>query len=462
MSQTYHMRAKDSVTAAIYTWSLDELDFSGTGYPGPNTATHIMCTASTGSGGDVTGPEGGTSAGMLAAFADTTGKLLQSVGYTIATLLGLAGDYGSGIDGALVVATGTTVTPTREMYYSSIEIQGTGKLDCYHAIYCSGTVDISGVTGTGGIIADGANGTAGGNSDNSGAATTGGTGGAARADGTVGGSQQGGNGANGSSGGFDVGQTGNNGSTISRGFGGNGGGGAKGGSGTGVPTAVIGSAGVATAGLVLQAILSAFNTTFFGQLGSLSINRGGAGGAGGNSGSGCGGANLGGAGGAGGGGGGGAGVLLGRWRKLKTSITTPAGAIRARGGAGGNGGNCDALVELGGSNQTGGGGSGAGGGGGSVNLDIGEREGPAITDLVIADGGASGAGGSGFIGATPAAGPAGGARAAGGQSGQIYVCVRSTGARLSAARGTAGATTLAGTLGVGAPSGAGGVSRVTL
>jgi hypothetical protein len=373
---------------------------------------------------------------------------------------GIPADYGSGLDGPLVVATGTTTTPTREMYYSSIEIQGTGKLDCRHAIYCNGTVDVSGVTGDGGIIADGNAGAAGGSSSPStgNADTIGGAGGAARPDGTVGGGAAGGAGANGSASGFDVGATGGSGTAASRGLGGAGGAGSKGGSGTGVPVTLVGAAGTVNTGLVLQSVLSAFGTVFFGQL-NTNVNKGGGGGAGGNSGSGCGGAN-GYAGGAGGGGGGGAGTLLGRWRNLKTGEGTPAGAIRARGGAGGNGGSCTGVPPL--DNQMGGGAGGAGGGGGYVNLDIGEREGPEIIDLVIADGGATGAGGDGFIGLTPAAGPAGGSRSVAGQSGQICVLLRSTGESFSAPRATAGAAILAGTLGVGAPSGAGGVARVTL
>jgi hypothetical protein len=43
MARRYKMRAKDSVTAAVFTWLLTSLDFSGTGYPGPNAATNIQC-----------------------------------------------------------------------------------------------------------------------------------------------------------------------------------------------------------------------------------------------------------------------------------------------------------------------------------------------------------------------------------------------------------------------------------
>jgi len=377
-------------------------------------------------------------------------------------IITVSGDYGDGSDDALVVATGTTTTPTREMYYSSIEIQGTGKLDCYHAIYCNGTVDISGVTGDGGIIADGNAGAAGENSFQAGGTTNGGAAGAQRADGSVGGGNAGGAGADGTSAGSDTGQVGGTGTLVARAFGGAGSQGGRGGYGTGVPTASIASGGATTVALVLRAVLSAFNTSFFGALSITNVCKGGAGGGGGNSGTGCGGANLGGPGGAGGGGGGGAGVLLGRWKNLKKGASTPAGAIRARGGAGAVGGNCDALTDAGGSNQTGGGAGGGGAGGGYVNLDIDTLEGPAVTDLIVADGGASGAGGNGFIGATPAGPNAGGSCGAGGKSGQISVTVRSTGTTYYAPAGVAGGLTAAGSLGVGAPSAAGGVARATL
>lgn len=43
MARRYKMRAKDSVTAAVFVWLLTSLDFSGAGYPGPNTAQNIQC-----------------------------------------------------------------------------------------------------------------------------------------------------------------------------------------------------------------------------------------------------------------------------------------------------------------------------------------------------------------------------------------------------------------------------------
>lgn len=38
----YLLQAKDSVTGALYAWTLAALDLSGAGYPGPNAPTQIM------------------------------------------------------------------------------------------------------------------------------------------------------------------------------------------------------------------------------------------------------------------------------------------------------------------------------------------------------------------------------------------------------------------------------------
>lgn len=37
----YLMNAKDSVTSALYSWTLRTKDLSGVGYPGPNAATEV-------------------------------------------------------------------------------------------------------------------------------------------------------------------------------------------------------------------------------------------------------------------------------------------------------------------------------------------------------------------------------------------------------------------------------------
>lgn len=37
----FEMQAKDSVTLAVFRWIMPFADFSGTGYPGPNSPTEI-------------------------------------------------------------------------------------------------------------------------------------------------------------------------------------------------------------------------------------------------------------------------------------------------------------------------------------------------------------------------------------------------------------------------------------
>jgi hypothetical protein len=46
MALNYLMRAKDSVTAAGYSWIADSPDFAGAGYPGPNSPTNVYVAAS--------------------------------------------------------------------------------------------------------------------------------------------------------------------------------------------------------------------------------------------------------------------------------------------------------------------------------------------------------------------------------------------------------------------------------
>jgi hypothetical protein len=46
MALNYLMRAKDSVTAAGYSWIADSADFAGAGYPGPNSPTNVYVAAS--------------------------------------------------------------------------------------------------------------------------------------------------------------------------------------------------------------------------------------------------------------------------------------------------------------------------------------------------------------------------------------------------------------------------------
>lgn len=47
---TYRYAAKDSVTSVVYPWTLAVLDFSGTGYPGPNAPVNVVLLSSDGGG----------------------------------------------------------------------------------------------------------------------------------------------------------------------------------------------------------------------------------------------------------------------------------------------------------------------------------------------------------------------------------------------------------------------------
>jgi hypothetical protein len=60
MARFYKMRAKDSITAAVFTWLLSSLDFSGSGYPGPNAAANIQCTGFYDDGAVTTASHGST------------------------------------------------------------------------------------------------------------------------------------------------------------------------------------------------------------------------------------------------------------------------------------------------------------------------------------------------------------------------------------------------------------------
>jgi len=104
MARKYQMRAKDSVTAAIFLWQLSTLDFSGTGYTGPNAATNIMCVGyyddgagGGGGSGDVVGPGVAVNA-RIAVFSGTTGKLIADGGSTIAGVLSSAASAASAGD----------------------------------------------------------------------------------------------------------------------------------------------------------------------------------------------------------------------------------------------------------------------------------------------------------------------------------------------------------------------------
>lgn len=172
---------------------------------------------------------------------------------------------------------------------------------------------------------------------------------------------------------------------------------------------------------------------------------GGAGGRGGNSGGGDG-ANT-----SRGGGGGGAGgaVLVLIVGKIITSGSTAAGAISAKGGAGGRQTNAPASGNVGGAGGAG------GGGGGYIYIAYLKKTGPSVTNLIDASGGN---GGDGSNGLGTGLGGNGGAGGNGGRI-QLFNVTDGIGSLTTGASGSLGATASGITGGTG---GQGGACRVSL
>lgn len=238
------------------------------------------------------------------------------------------GVYGDGADGVVTITGGTT-TLTRDMYYETLTITGTGVLDTAgYRVFVRGLLTIQ----AGGVIRR--NGNAGAQPANN---VTGGAGGAALAVGSIGGSTAGGAGGNSSA-------AGTSGTGAAQGVGGNGGAGgasndagvdaseAGGGGGTSSTSGGLGANGCRDLGAARGYIITGAGATVIWQGGA-----GGGGGGGGDSGT-------------GGGGGSGGGVVI-----VFAYRIANAGMIEARGGAGGQ--------AFTGPDAAGNGGGGGGGGG---------------------------------------------------------------------------------------------------
>jgi hypothetical protein len=242
------------------------------------------------------------------------------------------GVYGDGSDG-IVTITGGTTTLTRDMYYETLTITGTGVLQpAGHRVFVRGLLTIA----AGGIIRrDGNAGSV--PVDN----VTGGAAGAALGVGSLGGSGAGGAGGNTST-------AGSAGANVSNGVGGNGGvGGAS--NDTGADASEAGGAaglsgGAGGAGTNGVRDLAAARGYIVAGSGTVALLQGGAGGGGGG----------GGDNGTGGGGGSGGGVLV-----IFAYQIANAGLISANGGAGGAAFTGPDAISNGG---------GAGGGGGLIYL----------------------------------------------------------------------------------------------
>lgn len=334
--------------------------------------------------------------------------------------------YGSKQDGNLNLNAGT-ITLTRDMFYDSVTISGSGKIVTNgFKIFCH-TLDLSDAN-TGSIVPTAApDGTA---------ATTqaGAAGGVASTIGTLSPSVVGGAGATGVVG---VGATAVASTATTPSNGGSSGAGGAGGSGG------SGAGGAARAASTATVRL-AFGRWTEGLIRGVTLMQAGASGPGGSSGAGDG-VVLG----RGGGGGGvGNGPMVIYAKNIITSVSTQAGAINAKGGNGGNGATAT-------SGNVGGGGGGAGGGGGFIFLMYRTKSGPTVTNLINCDGGDGGIGGNGFGTGT------GGSGGSGGDGGriQIYTPFNESGFETVGSTGSAGGAPA----GVnGGAAGVGGQCRVSL
>lgn len=329
----------------------------------------------------------GTGAGATGARLAINPSTLVSGGKIISTLLpteqrGVIG--GDGSDGAVTVNSGTT-TLTRDMYYSTLVVNGTGTIDTAgFRVYASSSITVDTSGGGGGIVSVGG---AGGNASGA----TAGSGGTAPTGGTLPPGNNGGAGSAGATNTFFQASSGTAGSASALGLGVAG---SAGGNGA-LPTGTVGGAGGAggaITGTITQTPRSytwANNLFQFSSNTATAIERykssAGSGGGGGGSinGVSCT------SGGGGGGGSSGGTVFV----ESPTITLTGAGAIRSYGGAGGNGANAS------GGNACGGGGGGGGGPGGLVIAIYKTLSG---TGTITAPGGAGGTAGT-SVGAGTAA-----------------------------------------------------------
>lgn len=277
--------------------------------------------------------------------------------------------FGDGSDGDVTVS--TTVALTRDMHYRNLTLAAGGKLVIGDAnpvvrIFVSGTLDLS-AADVGAISANGKDGTKGGNSTTNTTPGVSRSGASGATELTAGAGKSGGN--SGTGGGTASGTAGSAGTSATHGFGGDGGDGGRGAQGWNVQQA-NGAGGVVTNKHAPRQLLTL--PRLLGQ--NISGGAGGGGGSGG-------GANAY-AGSGGGSGGAGGNVLILCARKIKTSGTTPAGVITAKGGRGGDGG--DSAYN--GSRGEGGG----GGGGGAILLVVLQREGATVANGLDAGGGNGG------------------------------------------------------------------------
>ena len=320
--------------------------------------------------------------------------------------LGLStGVYGTGADGDFSAAAGTT-TLTNDMFWNNVTLTGTAKIvTAGYRIFIRGVLDLVNA-GVDAIASNGGSGT-------SGAGTTAGAVGTQTTAGTLPVSGSGSSGQ--ASPAVNVaGVTAAAPTTQTPSNGANAGSGGAGGSGQ------AGAGGAARTGGVTTLATNFFRFTVETQRNAASVLAGG-GGAGGGSGASD---NPGRGGPSGGGGAGGGFVYISANSINRSTATTPASVISARGGNGGNGGN----AVAGGTNVGGGGGAG-GAGGGWVYLVYGSITGSTGVNAIDVSGSTGGNGGNGA--GTGLGGNGGG----GGGGGRVVIINLSTNSSTSALGG---------------------------
>jgi len=287
--------------------------------------------------------------------------------------------FGDGSDGAFSAASGTT-TLTRDMYYSSLTLTGTGILrPVGFKVFVSGTCNLAGAQAS----AINFNGNSGGAGATAG---TGGTGGANVQNGSIAGSTAG---VAGGAGGTAAGVQGGAGSATAPQEGGANGATLVGGTGSG------GAGGAARTAVSPSGALS-IHRWMVDTIKGISLLSGGISG---NAGNGGGGDGTSGAG--GGGSGAGSGNLWLSCQTINRDVAGTSGVISVNGGAGGNGGSATAGNRGGGS-----GASGAGGGWAYIAYRY--LTGTAQSNFIQSNGNVGGAGGAGFGTGTGGGGGGGG------------------------------------------------------
>jgi hypothetical protein len=337
--------------------------------------------------------------------------------------------FGTGIDGAVAMSSGTT-TLTRDMHYTNLTISGTAVLNpAGWRVFVNGTLDVSGAA-AGAITTNGT-------TANNASGVTAGAAPGGLSQRTVGQSPlTGGAGGNGSA---TTGSAGAAGASNTYGNGGNGGVAGAGGASTSSGGAA-GSGGSET----VQIPLNTPTFTFYIPANNASMASGLIGGGGG--GGGGDGTNLGGGGGSGGSYGG---MIVLYARNIQRGTNVTSSIVQSKGSNGGNGGPATAGNAAGG-------GGGGGGGGGLIYIITEALLGSSIANALDVSGGAGGTGGNG-LGTGK-----GGAGGTGGAAGSVQILNLLTPAYTSSTWNTAGTTGSTTTTTTGAAGGAGAQIRSAL